>query len=138
LTKGKLDDGRGRARVSLFRHKHELDSGRTSSVGMEIMGCTLPIKYFGFLPRAAIWLRRAIQHNDSLHAVVDAKGREVRPEGTAELLTASNQVGLRKQQLSWDDICKKAAKVVSFIDLAGHERYLKVGHPLHPSLKSTE
>ncbi|KAI9619070.1 hypothetical protein KEM48_006427 [Puccinia striiformis f. sp. tritici PST-130] len=38
LTKGKLDDGRGRARVSLFRHKHELDSGRTSSVGMEIMG----------------------------------------------------------------------------------------------------
>ncbi|PLW12307.1 hypothetical protein PCANC_16886 [Puccinia coronata f. sp. avenae] len=94
LTKGKLDDGRGRARVSLFRHKHELDSGRTSSVGMEIMG-------------------------------FDAKGREVRPEGTAELLTASNQVGLRKQQLSWDDICKKAAKVVSFIDLAGHERYLK-------------
>jgi hypothetical protein len=60
--------------------------------------------------------------------VVDAKGREVRPEGaTGDLLTASNQVGLRKQQLSWDDICKKAAKVVSFIDLAGHERYLKVG-----------
>lgn len=95
LTKGKLDDGRGRARVSLFRHKHELDSGRTSSVGMEIMG-------------------------------FDAKGREVRPEGaTGDLLTPSNQVGLRKQQLSWDDICKKAAKVVSFIDLAGHERYLK-------------
>lgn len=95
LTKGKLDDGRGRARVSLFRHKHELDSGRTSSVGMEIMG-------------------------------FDAKGREIRPEGaTGDLLTASNQVGLRKQQLSWDDICQKAAKVVSFIDLAGHERYLK-------------
>jgi hypothetical protein len=44
LTKGKLDDGRGRARVSLFRHKHELDSGRTSSVGMEIMGCKSLIK----------------------------------------------------------------------------------------------
>lgn len=27
LTKGRLDDGRGRARVSLFRHKHEIDSG---------------------------------------------------------------------------------------------------------------
>lgn len=39
LTKGRLDDGRGRARVSLFRHKHELETGRTSSVGMEIMGC---------------------------------------------------------------------------------------------------
>ncbi|KAI7945235.1 hypothetical protein MJO28_010930, partial [Puccinia striiformis f. sp. tritici] len=95
LTKGKLDDGRGRARVSLFRHKHELDSGRTSSVGMEIMG-------------------------------FDAKGREVRPDGVnGDLLSTANQVGLRKQQLSWDEICKKAAKVVSFIDLAGHERYLK-------------
>ena len=38
LTKGGLDDGRGKARVNLFRHKHEVESGRTSSVGMEIMG----------------------------------------------------------------------------------------------------
>lgn len=34
--KGALDDGRGRARVALFRHKHEIESGRTSSVGMEV------------------------------------------------------------------------------------------------------
>ncbi|KAG5635272.1 hypothetical protein H0H81_011875 [Sphagnurus paluster] len=38
LTRGALDDGRGRARVSLFRHKHEIETGRTSSVGMEILG----------------------------------------------------------------------------------------------------
>lgn len=38
LVKGSLDDGRGAARINLFRHKHELESGRTSSVGMEIMG----------------------------------------------------------------------------------------------------
>lgn len=38
LVKGGLDDGRGKARVNLFRHKHEHESGRTSSVGMEIMG----------------------------------------------------------------------------------------------------
>ncbi|KAG0144970.1 hypothetical protein CROQUDRAFT_659278 [Cronartium quercuum f. sp. fusiforme G11] len=101
LTKGRLDDGRGKARVSLFRHKHELESGRTSSVGMEIMG-------------------------------FNAKGEEVLPEGAMAALvdrtTAVNNahpVGLRKQQLSWDEICRRAAKVVSFIDLAGHERYLK-------------
>jgi GTPase len=35
LTRGMLDDGRGKARVGLFRHKHELETGRTSSVGME-------------------------------------------------------------------------------------------------------
>ncbi|KAH9818351.1 P-loop containing nucleoside triphosphate hydrolase protein [Melampsora americana] len=101
LTKGRLDDGRGKARVSLFRHKHELESGRTSSVGMEIMG-------------------------------FDAKGEEVLPEGAMAALadrtsatSNAHPVGLRKQQLSWDEICRRAAKVVSFIDLAGHERYLK-------------
>jgi len=36
---GALDDGRGRARVSLFRHKHEIETGRTSSVGMEVGFC---------------------------------------------------------------------------------------------------
>jgi GTPase len=38
LTKGVLDDGRGKARVNLFKHKHEIESGRTSSIGYEIMG----------------------------------------------------------------------------------------------------
>jgi GTPase len=37
-VKGDLDDGRGKARVNLFRHQHEIETGRTSSVGMEIMG----------------------------------------------------------------------------------------------------
>lgn len=27
--------------------------------------------------------------------------------------------------MSWDEICSKSAKIVSFIDLAGHERYLR-------------
>lgn len=30
LTRGSLDDGRGRARVTLFRHLHEQQTGRTS------------------------------------------------------------------------------------------------------------
>lgn len=38
LTHGELDNGRGYARQRLFRHKHELESGRTSSVGNDILG----------------------------------------------------------------------------------------------------
>jgi len=38
LTKNMLDDGRGKARVHVFKHKHEIDSGRTSSVNQQIMG----------------------------------------------------------------------------------------------------
>lgn len=81
LVKGSLDDGRGKARVSLFRHKHELESGRTSSVGMEIMG-------------------------------FDTRGE----------IVASNVPG---RKLTWNEIGTRSAKVISFTDLAGHERYLR-------------
>jgi GTPase len=81
LVKGDLDDGRGKARVNLFRHKHEIETGRTSSVGMEIMGF------------------------DTTGQVVmsDTPGRK----------------------LSWEEIGKRSAKVITFSDLAGHERYLR-------------
>lgn len=38
LTHGVLDNGHGRARLNLFRHKHEVESGRTSSVSQEMLG----------------------------------------------------------------------------------------------------
>ncbi len=38
LTHTELDNGRGTARQKLFRHKHEMESGRTSSVGNDILG----------------------------------------------------------------------------------------------------
>lgn len=80
LVKGSLDDGRGKARVNLFRHKHEIESGRTSSVGLEIMG-------------------------------FDSHGE----------IVGSSQ----GRKMSWEDIGKRSSKVISFSDLAGHERYLR-------------
>lgn len=41
LTHGELDNGRGHARQRLFRHKHEMESGRTSSVGNDILGASI-------------------------------------------------------------------------------------------------
>jgi GTPase len=38
LTHAELDNGRGYARQKLFRHKHEMETGRTSSVGNDILG----------------------------------------------------------------------------------------------------
>lgn len=80
LTHGDLDNGRGLARQKLFRHKHEMESGRTSSVGNDILG-------------------------------FDGSGKVVnQPDHGA---------------LDWVKICEKSAKVITFIDLAGHEKYLK-------------
>ncbi|KAF9501481.1 GTP-binding protein 1 [Pleurotus eryngii] len=87
---GALDDGRGRARVGLFRHKHEMETGRTSSVGMEILG---------FNTSGAPILPNTAHSND--------------PDT------------IRREKMGWEEISTQAAKIVSFIDLAGHERYLK-------------
>lgn len=38
LTSGELDNGRGTARETVFTHKHEVETGRTSYVGKQIMG----------------------------------------------------------------------------------------------------
>merc|ERR1719312_954919 len=80
LTHGELDNGRGHARLKLFRHKHEAESGRTSSVGNDILGF------------------------DSTGNVVN------KPEHGA---------------LDWVKVCENSSKVITFIDLAGHEKYLK-------------
>ena len=40
LTHSEYDNGRGKARLNLFRHLHEIQSGRTSSISHEIMGFT--------------------------------------------------------------------------------------------------
>lgn len=35
-----LDNGRGSARMAVFRHKHEIESGRTSSISQQVgAGC---------------------------------------------------------------------------------------------------
>lgn len=81
LTHGELDNGRGRSRSKLFRHKHEQDTGRTSSVAHNILG-------------------------------FDSKGA---------IVNRSSHDG----SLDWTQICTDSAKVITFIDLAGHEKYLK-------------
>lgn len=82
LTHCELDNGRGYSRQKLFRHKHEIESGRTSSVGNEILGFSSDGK---------------IVNKPTPHA----------------------------GHIDWSLICQQSSKVITFIDLAGHERYLK-------------
>jgi GTPase len=93
LTSGKNDNGRGSARLSIFNFKHEVASGRTSSIAHHILG-------------------------------FDDKGQVM------------NYSGLYKK--SWPDIIKDSAKVISFYDLCGHEKYLKTTilglTSMHPDL----
>ena len=38
LSQGDLDNGRGKARLNMFRHLHEIQTGRTSSISHEVLG----------------------------------------------------------------------------------------------------
>jgi GTPase len=80
LTKGILDDGRGKARLHVFNYKHEITSGRTSSIGHQIMGFD--------------------KDGETINAKLDRNN-------------------------AWVDISSRSSKVISFYDLAGHEKYLK-------------
>ncbi|TRY96977.1 hypothetical protein DNTS_001417 [Danionella cerebrum] len=78
LTQGELDNGRGRARLNLFRHLHEIQTGRTSSISFEILG---------FNSKGEV-----VNYSDSRTA---------------------------------EEICESSSKMITFIDLAGHYKYLK-------------
>jgi elongation factor 1-alpha len=81
ITKGCQDNGRGLARSLIFNHRHELDTGRTSSIGHHIVG-------------------------------FDKEGNIVNKQMNGKIM-------------KWQEIVDKSKKIVTFYDLAGHEKYLK-------------
>lgn len=80
LISGNLDDGKGLARMNVFRHRHEVESGRSSSISRQLLG-------------------------------FDEKGNVTN--------SSANMTG------DWQEIVQDSSKVLTFLDLAGSESYLK-------------
>lgn len=80
LTQGELDNGRGSARLNMFRHRHEIQSGRTSCISHETLGF------------------------DTQGNVINYKFNEM---------------------MTSEEISDRSTKLVTFMDLAGHRRYLR-------------
>lgn len=95
LTRGCRDDGRGLARAFVFNHKHELDTGRTSSVSEN---------HLGF---------------DSDGNVVNYEKMETSGDDGGKAFNPHHQ------HMSVSELATKSHKVVTLYDLAGHEKYLK-------------
>ena len=84
LTTSCLDDGRGKSRTSIMKHRHEIESGRTSTATTHLMG---------------------FRNNGDPIA-----GRD------------SVRANKRKSE---DEVARESYRVVTLMDLAGHEKYLK-------------
>lgn len=111
MTRMVLDDGRGFARSRVFKHSHEEATGRTSSIGQH----NLVVGYFYF--GAVIFLSALncvvlCTHPCALVVMqLDSKGNPLN-DPMFKSSTCAEYVA-------------KASKVVTMVDLAGHEKYFK-------------
>jgi hypothetical protein len=83
LTSSMLDDGRGSSRTSIMKHRHEIESGRTSTASSHLMGF----------------------------------------RSTGQAIAGKDSVRARRK--SEDEVVRESYRVVTLMDLAGHEKYLK-------------
>ena len=84
LTTSCLDDGRGKSRTSIMKHRHEIESGRTSTATTHLMGF----------------------------------------RSTGEPIAGRDQVRANKRK-SEDEVARESHRIITLMDLAGHEKYLK-------------
>lgn len=84
LTSSLLDDGRGSSRTSIMKHRHEIESGRTSTASTHLMGF----------------------------------------RSTGEAIAGRDSIRTNRRK-SEDEVAKESYRVITLMDLAGHEKYLK-------------
>lgn len=84
LTTSCLDDGRGKSRTSIMKHRHEIESGRTSTATTHLMGF----------------------------------------RSTGEPIAGRDSIRANRRRTE-DEIVRESDRIVTLMDLAGHEKYLK-------------
>ena len=84
LTSSLLDDGRGSSRTSIMKHRHEIESGRTSTTSTHLMGF----------------------------------------RSTGEAIAGRDSVRATRRK-SEEEVARESYRIVTLMDLAGHEKYLK-------------
>jgi len=84
LTTSSLDDGRGKCRTSIMKHRHEIESGRTSTVSSHLLG-------------------------------FQSSGERIAGRDTIRGNTRKSE----------DVIARESDRIITLMDLAGHEKYFK-------------
>ncbi|KAL7521789.1 hypothetical protein ACHAWX_006476 [Stephanocyclus meneghinianus] len=84
LTTSSLDDGRGSSRCAIMKHRHEIESGRTSTATTHLLG---------------------FRHS-------------------GEPIAGRDKIRANKMK-SEDEIARESYRIITLMDLAGHEKYLK-------------
>ncbi|KAI3632798.1 hypothetical protein MIR68_008873 [Amoeboaphelidium protococcarum] len=102
LSHGELDNGSGKARLNLLRHRHEIESGRSSSISHSIIGFSDHGELLNY--GATMGNVGAFQDGDPLNDADRNKGLGDWCEG---------------------QIVDLASKIVMMLDTCGHPKYLQ-------------
>jgi hypothetical protein len=128
LAGGELDNGHGRARVSLFRHRHEVASGQTSSIR-----CVCVCMCVCVCARARVCVCVCVCEPQTHHTCTDPPHLSLPPSvlshyRSREIIGFDSAGAVVNHSLPSGHaataaaICESASKVVSFYDFPGHEK----------------
>lgn len=92
LKGGQLDDGRGQARANIMKHRHEIESGRTSTISSHLIG-----------------------YDEDSNPIMGKRLKMDKVSGKVKYLTRKNDA----------ELAAEAHNLITLVDLAGHEKYLK-------------
>ncbi|CUG92604.1 GTP-binding elongation factor TU fragment, putative [Bodo saltans] len=120
LTRGIRDDGRGHARAFVFNHKHEQDTGRTSSVSENHLG-------FDAAGNVMNYDGKSVAATVVAATTAAAAAKHTDPNNSAEENTTTTTIAKQAHisHISTHDLAMRSDKVITLYDLAGHEKYLK-------------
>lgn len=144
LTRGCRDDGRGFARSFVFRHRHEQDTGRTSSVSEHYVGFsatgevtnhtavdTFSVKTSnsteGSKPVCSAPATGAA-HKQAFHPSTHASDGQTPSDGQKTSSTNHSKHHIAEEVVRSyrpQELSQTSDKLITLYDLAGHEKYLK-------------
>lgn len=104
LVHGALDDGTGTVRQGMFNHKHEIDTGRTSSVSHRVLGF------------------------DETGRVTNYDDEECGKSNTNSVSSIYGGATLSSAENTTRTIAERSVKLVTLMDLGGDCRYTKTAY----------
>jgi GTPase len=140
VTSGCFDDGRGSARGKVFRHPHEVFSGRTSSIGRHLIGFDRDGALVSgggdkFLGLSLASQTRHAPVSPALTAVPAGRRDSASTAPPSPALSGQSLVGaapvaegvpdLLASGIGAEDIAASSSSLITLLDLAGDSRYLR-------------
>ncbi|KAJ3343863.1 hypothetical protein HDU93_005146 [Gonapodya sp. JEL0774] len=125
LTHGVPDNSKGRARLNLLRHKHEVLTGRTSHLAHQLIG--FPVAYSPGTDRpgtpGSLDGRRKMNpanDDDELSFFSHVTTSSMIP---GDAISPSHSILNYRTHGTWEEIVGNSSRIVHFVDTAGHPKY---------------